>query len=190
MEFKEALAQYFEEQSWFRQQKAEEYPEDSRNARAARGLLDLANYVRELPADDPRIVTIAAWNKPFDPDVINIAPSAATGGPEPSRFRFDSVDESVDEFLTSFARGCATSYAESTGQNYPLVEIVELLEENEEAFPRGALALLAVVRRELDQLERRTVARLRDDEELSWEEIGELLGKSKQAAWEKHRRVS
>lgn len=49
---REIIAQYFDEQSNWRAQKAEEYPEDQRNCRASAGLEELAAYVRALPDDD------------------------------------------------------------------------------------------------------------------------------------------
>ena len=47
------LADYLAEQAEWRWRKAEEYPEDPRNARSAEALGKLAAYVRSLSAEDP-----------------------------------------------------------------------------------------------------------------------------------------
>lgn len=73
--------------------------------------------------------------------------------------------------------------------HFSLDELFEQVEQHRETFPHGALVLIGVIREELDRMEEKLVARLRDDEELSWEEIGRLVGRSKQAVWEKHRRT-
>ncbi|MFZ0118113.1 MAG: hypothetical protein WAL99_01415 [Pseudonocardiaceae bacterium] len=52
------LADYLREQARWREIKAEEYPEDARNARSARALLDAAEYVAQLPDDDQRLVRL------------------------------------------------------------------------------------------------------------------------------------
>jgi len=62
---KETLAEEFLRQAEWRDQKAGEYPDDPRNARAAEGLRGLAEYVRNLPDDDPRLRRLAeAWSSP------------------------------------------------------------------------------------------------------------------------------
>lgn len=52
------LADYLREQARWREIKAEEYPEDARNARSARVLFDAAEYVAQLPDDDSRLVRL------------------------------------------------------------------------------------------------------------------------------------
>jgi hypothetical protein len=52
------LAEYLREQARWREIKAEEYPEDARNAPSALALLDAAEYVAQLPDDDPRLVRL------------------------------------------------------------------------------------------------------------------------------------
>ena len=44
-----------DEQARWRREKAEEYPDDGRNERAANGLVELAEYVRSLPENDERL---------------------------------------------------------------------------------------------------------------------------------------
>jgi hypothetical protein len=50
---KDTLAQDFAVNAEWRDQKADEYPGHTRNARAAEGLRGLAEYVRSLPETDP-----------------------------------------------------------------------------------------------------------------------------------------
>jgi hypothetical protein len=60
---KERLAGDFERKAEWRDQMAEEWPDDARNARAAEGLRGLAQYVRTLPNDDPRLRRLASvWS--------------------------------------------------------------------------------------------------------------------------------
>ncbi len=99
---RDTLAQEFERQAEWRDQKAEEYPDpdDARNARAAEGLRGLAEYVRNLPYDDPRLRRLAeVWSSP-DPDdgaahllldKYGFGPGSHLGPPD------------HDSFLTSYA---------------------------------------------------------------------------------------
>lgn len=50
------MATYFEGQANWRSWKAEEYPNDDRNASSASALTQLAAYVLSLPDDDPTLV--------------------------------------------------------------------------------------------------------------------------------------
>lgn len=52
---REALAEWFREQSQFRQRKAEQYPLDTRNADSAAALEQVAVYVLSLPDADPQL---------------------------------------------------------------------------------------------------------------------------------------
>jgi hypothetical protein len=77
-------------QAEWRSQKAAEYPEDERNARAAAALERLSAWFRALPEDDPVVVKIVgALNKLYGGDVD-------AGSFQPSvtellgRFRFDN----------------------------------------------------------------------------------------------------
>ncbi len=83
-----ALADKIEEQAIWREVKAEEYPDDPRNARAAECLHQLAAYVRSLPADDARIQYLAAIS--VGDDVF--APSSNALGRDPSLL-YDFIDE-------------------------------------------------------------------------------------------------
>ena len=95
----EVIAEGIENQVNWRQQKAVEYPDDWRNAAAAQGLSELADYVRGLPDTDSRLhelTTLCVVDGVFSagPDVSR----------ELSRFRFDFPGEDCDQFLTALVR--------------------------------------------------------------------------------------
>jgi hypothetical protein len=89
------LAQDFEDKAEWRDTKADEYPEDGRNERAAKGLRELAAYVRALPDDDPRLQAIdsALHTGDFDlttPDMVltsyGFGPGSHHGLPDSDTF--------------------------------------------------------------------------------------------------------
>lgn len=51
----DVIAEGIEWQASWRAQKAADYPDDLRNTHAAAGLVKLAEYVRQMPNNDPRI---------------------------------------------------------------------------------------------------------------------------------------
>jgi hypothetical protein len=95
----EMLVEQIEQQSWWRQQKAQEYPEDERNMRAPLGLGELANYVRGLPPDDEVLVTLERWHDDYGTGVMNLGEQSST---VLSRFRFDRPNEQCDAFMHRF----------------------------------------------------------------------------------------
>lgn len=101
---KQALANYFWGQTQWRQQKAEEYPDDHRNARSALGLEELAQWVQGLDDTDPRLRTLAALDWWHEGD--EVFPVGEESGRVASRYRFDLEDESPDRFLARFIQAC------------------------------------------------------------------------------------
>jgi hypothetical protein len=67
---KELIARYLDGQAAWREAKADEYPEDERNARSALALSQLAQHVRCLPDDDPRIAELARIHSTHGLDVF------------------------------------------------------------------------------------------------------------------------
>jgi hypothetical protein len=97
----QAIADHFHDQARWRSEKAAEYPEDHRNARCADGLEDLAEYVLGLPADDERLIELAAIGVReglFSPLPGDSAAYAI------GRFRFDRADKDCGHFLASLVR--------------------------------------------------------------------------------------
>jgi len=101
MQAKIAIADYIDSQADWRGKKADEYPEDERNNRAAVGLTELAAYIRSLSDDDECLRELAS---------VGMVPNGSEFGPgtETSRaislFRFDRADEDCGEFLNSLVR--------------------------------------------------------------------------------------
>ncbi len=88
MEFKDRLAAYFASQAEWREHKAEEYPDDTRNERSAAGLRALAEHVQGLPARDERLVLLAVLD-PLPVDDIAPFTPGEEGARLASRFRFN-----------------------------------------------------------------------------------------------------
>lgn len=74
---REKLAQFIEEQANWRSMKAEEYPEDDRNQRWVDNSSVMAEWVRELPADDPRPAQVEALAGGADLDVLVMGEEAS-----------------------------------------------------------------------------------------------------------------
>ena len=84
-----ALVGFLREQAEWRMWKAEECPEDDRNAHSAQQLLDLAGLVAVLPVEDERL-RMLAMVQPGDQGVLRPGPEAArlAGG-----YGFDRTEE-------------------------------------------------------------------------------------------------
>ena len=57
-----ALAEYLRGLSRWRYVKAEEWPDDTRNAQSGEALGELAEFVMRLPASDERLQRLAAYH--------------------------------------------------------------------------------------------------------------------------------
>jgi PIN like domain len=99
---KETLAEDFELKAEWRDQKAEEWPDDTRNARAAEGLRGLAQYVRTLQDDDPRLRRLArVWSSGHPDggaaqlllDTYGFGPGSHLGLPDHDLFLTDYANE-------------------------------------------------------------------------------------------------
>lgn len=104
-DFKAMLADYVEQQAWWRAQKAEEYPEDERNARCAKGLTELAVYVRGLPEDDARLERIEVEYAP--PSGTDVFETGETASMLISRFRFNIPNETFAGLLARLPQALA-----------------------------------------------------------------------------------
>ena len=93
---REWLVQSLESSADWRERKAEEYPDDARNATCAAALAQAAREVAALPDDDPRLVTLErlphdeeAWGSYSEVENLIIA-----------RHGFDSAGATTDDHLT------------------------------------------------------------------------------------------
>jgi hypothetical protein len=108
---KDRLAAYFIDQAEWRDRKAEEYPDDHRNAQSAAGLRELAAYVAMLPDDDERLRMLAALDPLEGDNLVPFMPGEEAGRMA-SRFRFRDVGDDVDGFFTSWAETYSREWAE------------------------------------------------------------------------------
>jgi hypothetical protein len=98
-DIREVLAQELTTTAAWRREAADARPDEPGHARSASALERLTHYIRSLPADDPRLLTLAGLNR--DPDFFLI-------GGEGSR-------ELIDEYGIESARGAD---AESAGEAF------------------------------------------------------------------------
>lgn len=106
----EALAAYLRDQARWRWMRAMQYPRDRRQAQWAQATERAANYVERLPADDPRLRTIAAaqFDRPDDFVVLGGRSSQFAG----------RCDLPPDKFLTRLAQIVAEEAAEDYAGTY------------------------------------------------------------------------
>lgn len=103
------LSAYLREKARWRAQKAEEYPEDDRNSRSAEGIKFLANWISNLPPDEPRLVMLSALDA--DDDTIPYSPGEESDRLA-SRYLFDVPKEKPDAWLERFVEACTRDWPE------------------------------------------------------------------------------
>jgi len=81
----------------WREDKAEEYPDDERNWQTARALRRAASEIAALPDDDPRLLRLAHLYDNEDTAIVAIEAMILVIG----RHGFDSPDATTDELLTA-----------------------------------------------------------------------------------------
>jgi hypothetical protein len=176
------LVTYVEGRAEARRQSAAESG-DAHGARSARGLLDVADFLRELPDDDPRLLRIAAVN--VDPsgeprETLLVGPGAESVA---DGFRYENLLEDPDALLTRFAAKMEADGSILYAEGRTLAEIAADLES---AQPMAALLAVRHVGDHLDGWEERAVGLARD-EGWSWDRIAVVLGRTRQSVWSKHR---
>ena len=98
---RDIIVDYLEDKAAWRQDKAEESPEDYRNQRCAEGLYQLAEYVRGLLDDDERLrelLMLCATESGGGP--LDVFMPGQTVDYAVSRFRFDRPDDNCEQFIT------------------------------------------------------------------------------------------
>jgi hypothetical protein len=132
---KEMLAQEFEQKAEWRALVAGEHPEDLRNESAARGLRELARYVRALPDEDSRLRAIAAaWLSASDVTSTDLMLTSYGFGAGSHRGLPDP-----DEFLTQYASECSHNQLESAYKDDP-DSVRRLIQDDETARDVEAIA--------------------------------------------------
>lgn len=178
-----SVAAYFEKLSQDRRILADALPEDVRERRSARGLLDVADLVRELPADDPRLDRIGAVSLPPDAgpgtplSVGNAADELAYA------FRYEDPLESPDALLDRFTAAVEAGASEFYAETRTTVDVARDLDSDD---PTRALLAVRHVAEHLDPWEAAAVARAREAG-WAWERIATVLGRKRQSVWSKHR---
>lgn len=94
------LAGYFESQAQWREMKAEEFPADNRNQSSAMSLRQLAEHVRSLPDDDPRVVAVKEYAALYEIEHSGLE-GGLGGSPAPaSRIGFSNRRVNIDDELS------------------------------------------------------------------------------------------
>ena len=158
-------------------------PGEVRERRSARGLLDVADLVRELPADDARLDRIAAVSLPPDAGADAALRVGAAADGLAYAFRCDdpleSPDGLLDRFTAAVEAGASRFYAETRTTAQVAVDL-------DSADPTRALLAVRHVAEHLDAWGGAAVARARGAD-WSWERIATVLGWERQSVWAKHR---
>ena len=179
---KAMLAEYFEQQAESRRQAGVE-SDDPRRARSARGLLDVADYVRELPDDDPRLRRIEAMNvdRSGEPhETLEVSEGAAAVAAD---FRYADLLEDPDALLTRFAAKMEADGSSLYAEGRTLAEIAADVEADQ---PMAALLAVRYLGEHVDGWEERAVTLAREAG-WSWDRIATVLGRTRQSVWSKHR---
>ena len=100
----QVIVDYLESQAAWRDQKAAEYPDDTRNNRSAEGLRMLAAHVRQLPPGDERVRDLfARCCTDLGGHPLDVFLAGDLVGYAVARFRFHDPNDDCDAFLTSLA---------------------------------------------------------------------------------------
>lgn len=186
----EILAEAFENGARWRDDIAREYPDDERNKRSARGLRDLAVYVREISDDDARLLTLqdsrfgdleAQFNIVMDDE----SPYPSYLRQNPAMFRFHDPDETVSATFGVFVKRWQAARVVSLIGNDPK----QLIQRAADGVFVGVDGLLAVdaLRTWVNDFESSCVRQARDDG-ATWDYIAQNLGQSTQAVWKRYQK--
>ncbi len=147
------------------------------NSRIARGLQDMADYVRDLSPNDSRLRALAS----FYPDPAPIPGAVAGRDGDPHKFRRDDPDERLHEFLEAFIDAAVDAWPVDDGcsDEFTAVPLVEMLESRESPL-EWKLAAIAKLEDYVSFLEQWHVEEARDLG-WSWQRIARPLRKTRQA---------
>ncbi len=175
----EAVFDYFVQQAEWRERKAMEHPEDSRNLKSAFALRQLADFVRDLSPDDYRVRRLGLLVCPTGEAVPGEEASMVA-----SQVGFTSrIVTTPAESLRIFLDAAMRDF-QADPSSIEVSELLQFIVDHQDS-PEG-LEGIAYVRNWLDSIEDDLVLKARV-EGWSWQRIGDALGQSKQAVWEKYR---
>jgi hypothetical protein len=168
------LADYFEGQAQWRELKAEEYPEDDRNLRSAAALRELATFVLSLKPGDYRVNRMEILLGDAG-DVMTPGAAASEAAGQVGFHRETSPEQALIDFLRA-------ALADFSPETLGPVRLLEMIDESES----DSLLWVRLLGRWCEDVEESLVLKARV-EGRSWQAIGDALGCTKQAAWERFR---
>ncbi len=172
---RDALAAHLEAQADWRRRTAEDFPEDHRNVEWATRLDELAKWVRTLSPRHPNLVRLDKVWGVYGLDIF------AVSGLQSSQLT-SRPNNKGEDWLAAFVEAYVEEEAEAGADVDPPL----LLEWAQDPDPTIALPALRRLQYLLDEWEEEAVLKAQV-EGIPWSRIGQLLGRSKQSVWEKHR---
>jgi len=175
----EAVFDYFIQQAEWRERKAMEFPEDSRNQKSASALRQLADFVRTLSPDDYRVKRLA---------LLVCSTGEAMPGEEASMVASSvgfqaKIVTTPAESLRIFLEAAMRDFQADPRFLRPSEPLQFILDHQDAP---ESLEAMGYLRGWLNSIEDDLVLKARV-EGWSWQRIGDALGQSKQAVWEKYR---
>jgi hypothetical protein len=172
---RDALAAHLEGQADWRRRKADEFPEDHRNLEWARRLEELARWVRTLSPRHPGLIRLdKVWGF-YGLDLFGVS------GPRSSELT-SRPDTQGEDWLEAFIEAYVEEEAEAGADVDPSL----LLEWIQDPDPAIALPAVRRLQYQLEEWEEEAVLKAQV-EDMPWSRIGQLLGRSRQSVWVKHR---
>lgn len=179
MNAQEATFDFLVEQAEWREKKAAEHPDDPRNLKSAFALRQLADFVLTLDPSDYRLKRLEILVCPS-----GIATPGEAANNVASRVGFlNGVVPPPSQSLRAFIDAALDDFRSDPTTIEPVEQLRFILDH--EDSPEG-LDAIGHLRVWLDSTEDQLVSRARI-EGWPWQRIGDSLGQSKQAVWEKYR---
>jgi len=128
--YRDWIAEMLESQSSWRARKAEEWPDDSRNARSSAALSAAAKFVRDMDPEHPAVRQFAELGKVLDAEGLNGDPETITAtyaagrfffGREPAQPSSAHFERLLDDMFAETLESWAASEMNSGEELPPLV---------------------------------------------------------------------
>ncbi len=160
--------------------------DDRATERVARGLLDVADFIVQMPDADEQLRSLAA----FYPDPTVVPEVLRDRSADPRRFRRDDPDERIVDYIDTMVTGAIDSWADWGGDPIRVSahNLVSILEDDDAPLD-WKLAAVSQLDEYLDFLEEWLVQEARDHG-WSWARIAAPLRRSRQAIQQKYASLS
>jgi hypothetical protein len=175
----ESVFDYFVLQAEWREHKAMKHPEDARNNKSAFALRQLADYVRDLSPDDYRVKRLALLVCPTGEALPGEEATMVARQVGFTARIVATPAESLGIFLDAAMRDF-----QADPSSIEPAEQLQFIVDHQDS-PEG-LEGMRYLRSWLDSIEEDLVLKARV-EGWSWQRIGDAIGQSKQAVWERYR---